>query len=272
MKTRGNHKNKLWQKKSLGQVFLQTKAPIEKVVTQLEHWKVRRVLEIGAGDGALTLSLVEANLQVTSLEKDQRFYEQLSIKPEAQADNLSLICADVMEFDFNEWLDSDEGVCAIVGNIPYNLSSAILTKTIDSLSDLAGAIFLTQLEFANRIISDSGNKTYGSLSVFTQLRADTNLLCMVPKEDFFPVPKVDSALFSLTPRADLDLTDKQLRKVEVLCRAAFAQRRKKLRNTLKSFMGQLDLEQSPVDLELRPERLTPAEFISLAEFCFPSEF
>jgi len=272
MKSKGLNKNKIWQKKSLGQVFLQTKDPIDKVVAKLKEWGVTRVLEIGAGEGVLTFALADAGMAVTSLEKDERFYTQLLIKQETMTVNLNLVCVDVMEFDFSGWIDAEQGVCAIVGNIPYNLSSAILMKTIEPLSKLAGSIFLTQLEFAKRITSDHGNKSYGSLSVFTQLRAKSEFLGMVPKEDFFPVPKVDSALFSLVPRTDLNLNPARLRKVEVVCRAAFSQRRKKLHNTLKSFFNKLEIEKCPIDLELRPERLAPEDFIALAKFCFPEVF
>lgn len=259
------------QKKSLGQVFLKVQWPIDKIVEHIQQKSVTRVLEIGPGGGVLTKAMVEAGLKVTSVEKDDRlierlkdyFYNSLGVKP----DQFDLVHQDVLKFDLGAWLAASKEPTLIVGNIPYNISSPILMWLMPHLHQVAGACFLVQLEFGQRLSSKPSQKSYGSLSVFAQLRARVELLFKVDRTCFQPVPKVDSAVVALEGKAD-QLDPKLLQKVELLTRTVFTQRRKMLRNGAGPFLGPDGEAGCPIDLNRRPDSLSPEEFVEFAQHLF----
>lgn len=274
----------LQQKKSLGQVFLNETWPCEKVVETLLKWQVTHVLEIGPGKGALTTLLLKAGLQVTAVEKDERFAAYVrehatswSLDPEKP--QIEVKEGDFLTFDLENWVSQATATkvsgssptprCAVVGNIPYNISTPILIRTFESINRLSGAIFLTQLEFAERVAAKPGGKEYGSLTVLCSLYCNANLIAKVSREAFTPVPRVDSALVTLQPKA-VPETPARIRMVETVTRRAFQQRRKMLRNSLAAVLptddGGTTTSTFPVDLNRRPETLSLEEFIRIAEF------
>ena len=259
------------QRKSMGQVFLNTDWPARRVVEKMEAWRVTRVLEIGPGGGILTGLLLKAGIKVTAVEKDERFAQRL--RPalgHTDEGALRIVNEDILKFNLPEWIKESDERTAVVGNIPYNISSPILLWVLPYLSDLVGAQFLVQLEFGARLAAAVDTKDYGSLSVFTQLRATVEMDCKVERTCFTPVPKVDSALISLRPRRDMPPTE-ILKRTESITRAAFTQRRKKLRNGVKPFLkGKLE-EDCPIDLNRRAETLSPEEFTKLAGFLFAAK-
>jgi 16S rRNA (adenine1518-N6/adenine1519-N6)-dimethyltransferase len=184
-------------------------------------------------------------------------------------ERLKVINEDILTFNVPEWLRQNPGA-AVVGNIPYQISSPLVLQTLKFLSLSKGAIFLTQLEFARRLASASGSKEYGSISVYAQLRADVKLLATVERELFSPVPNVDSAIVAMEPLKET-LSDADLARVEKVCRISFSQRRKQLANSLKPFLKDRNRDASPVDLSLRPEVLSPDKFYELSRFVFPTE-
>lgn len=258
-------KNQPRQKKSLGQVFLHDDWPVRRVVEIVQDWNANAVIEIGPGGAILTNALSNAGIDTTAIEKDDRFAERLR---NAQIPGVEIVNQDVLEFDLGAWIDRVTKAGqrpAVVGNIPYNISSPIIMWVLPHLQRLAGATFLVQLEFAERLAARPNTKDYGSLSVYTQLRADVRLDCEVGREFFTPVPKVDSAIVILGGREDIAPPD-QLKKIETVARAAFHQRRKKLRNAVKPFLSGRNELDCPVDLNRRPETLTLEEFAELARF------
>jgi 16S rRNA (adenine1518-N6/adenine1519-N6)-dimethyltransferase len=260
------YKDDIRQKKSLAQIFLTADWPVRRMVELLRSWDVKRTIEIGPGGGVLTFPLLEAGIHVTAIEKDERFAERIKETIGHKKLSADVIVADVLGFNLHEWLNVPT-TSAVVGNIPYNISSPILLWCIPYLDRLAGAIFMTQLEFAQRISAAPDSKAYGSLSVFIQLRAHVSFEFKVERALFSPVPKVDSAVFSLRARKD-QLPSHILRYTESVCRAAFSQRRKKLRNAIKPLMGLLEESDCPISLDRRAETLTPDEFVQLAKFVF----
>ena len=256
------------QKKSLGQVFLNTDWPVERVVQRLKTWQVKRVLEIGPGAGILTKALLRSGLKVTAVERDDRFVERLEnyrqTFAEDQQERFEIVGEDILKFDLRSWIDRDGDVIAVVGNIPYNISSGIVMWVLPHLESLVGVFFLTQLEFAARLAGRPSTKAYGSLSVFAQLRSDVSLDCKVDRNCFTPVPKVDSALVSLRKKKD-KLDDELLQKVENITRTAFSQRRKTLKNALSTFLTEESVASCPVDLSRRPDAIRPEEYVDLAK-------
>jgi len=253
------------QKKSLGQVFLHDDWPVRRVVEIVQDWKATEVIEIGPGGAILTNALSNAGIDTTAIEKDDRFAERVA---NAAIPGVEVVNQDVLEFDLGAWIDrvTKSGKrAAVVGNIPYNISSPIVMWVLPHINRLAGATFLVQLEFAERLAAKPSTKDYGSLSVYTQLRANTRLDCEVGREFFTPVPKVDSAIVVMEPRMDQPAPE-MLKKIESVARAAFHQRRKKLRNAVKPFLSGRNEADCPVDLNRRPETLTLDEFAELARF------
>lgn len=260
------------QLRHFSQVFLKELWPAKRMVEIVQNWNANLVLEIGPGDGVLTQELLNAGLDVVAIEKDTRFAERLKDRWQDQG-NFKLVEADVLSFPINEWIAEHHGrQIAVVGNIPYNISSPILMWVLPSLSELVGVGLMTQLEFAERLASPPDQKSYGSLSVFTQIRANVEIVCEVPKSVFKPVPKVDSAIVTLQHKP-CDLTSVQLRRLETITKAAFSQRRKKLRNGIKAWLNKAGGEEMiSVDLERRPGTLSVEEFLGLAREVFPNDF
>lgn len=262
---------KLKPKKSLSQVFLNTDWPVLRVAENLRSWGVKRVLEIGPGPGILTRALLAEGFDVTAVERDERFVERLEDYIRTHEDQysgtLQVVSDDILRFDLAAWTQASRAESAVVGNIPYNISSPIVLWLLPHLQGLKGAEFLVQLEFASRLAGKVGTKAYGSLSVFTQLRAKVEMTCKVDRACFRPIPKVDSALVKLMPRPQT-LDDKLLKKVELLTRTAFTQRRKMLRNAARQFLSDDLLAKCPFDLNRRPDSMRPEEFVDLAKYLF----
>ena len=261
------------QRKALSQVFLRAEWPVHKVVEKLKSWHVSRVLEVGPGGGMLTKALVAGGLKVTAVEKDERFAEKLvdhfRADPTAQG-RVDIVRRDVLRFDLGEWLTVSGEPTAIVGNIPYHISSPILIWALPYLNQVKGACFMVQLEFAQRLAANPDTKAYGSLSVFAQLRAKVELDCKVDRSCFTPIPKVDSALITLRGKGT-PLSTKLLNKVEIVTRSSFNQRRKILKNAIKAYLSEDRELSSPIDLSRRPETLWPEEFVALAQHLFPKD-
>ncbi len=269
--TRGGPK----QQKSLSQVFLKSPEPAQFVADTLKGLGVQEVLEIGPGDGILTKELVSQGMKVTCVERDLRFVEHLA---EAfrefkgpTGSSLQVVHEDFLDFDLGGWLSSTGTPCGIVGNIPYHISSPILIKVLSSsLVNLRAIMMMTQKEFAERLAASKKSKAYGSLSVFAQMRTDISIEKTVSRHLFNPVPKVDSAIFLAKP-LKVPFPAADLGFVETVTRRAFAQRRKKLTNSLGSLLGDLQLTpdqlaRSPVDLSLRADALSPLDFYELAQW------
>lgn len=254
------------QKKSMSQVFLNTDWPCLKTAEMIKALGVKSVLEIGPGAGVLTKPLIEAGLAVSAVEKDPRFAELLKINfiKDIDQGKLNIILDDILEFPLLDWIEKAEKPLAICGNIPYHISSSIIFALLPHMPSVEGVFLLVQLEFAQRLASAPCSKNYGSLSVFTQLRAKAALEFKVEKQCFTPIPKVDSALVSLRPLDEL-LPDTLLAKVEKLTRRAFAQRRKKLSNSLAPILSPESLAACSLDLNRRPDHLSPEEFVLLTK-------
>lgn len=269
MRNRRAERDPLFQKKSLGQVFLNTDWPVLRMAQKLRDLRVERVIEIGPGPGILTRALLGAGMRVTAVEKDDRFAERLleasSAWPEAAGGSLTVENADILKFDLGAWIQSGTGRTAVVGNIPYNISSPIVLMALDQLDNLTALLVMTQLEFAARVAARPNTKDYGSLTVYAQLRAEVTLEFKVERTCFKPVPKVDSAVMLCVPRRDkLDAATLQV--AEKVTRAAFTQRRKKLRNSVRAFLEVRGEAGCPIDLERRADALAPREFVQLAKF------
>ncbi|HEY8930911.1 MAG TPA: 16S rRNA (adenine(1518)-N(6)/adenine(1519)-N(6))-dimethyltransferase RsmA [Mucilaginibacter sp.] len=245
-------------KKHLGQHFLTDKNIAAKIVDSLRpETGYSQVLEVGPGMGILSDFLLQRdNLQVSLIDIDTESYEFLQKKyPQLKE---RLINADFLEMDFGAYFT---GPMAIIGNFPYNISSQILFKVLDNRQQVVEVVGMFQKEVAERCNAKAGSKEYGILSVFLQAYYKVEYLFTVKAGVFNPPPKVLSAVIRLTRNetAELNCDEKLFWQV---VKAGFNQRRKTLRNAVSSLINKEKMADEPL-LELRAERLTVADFVSL---------
>jgi 16S rRNA (adenine1518-N6/adenine1519-N6)-dimethyltransferase len=252
-------------KKSFGQHFLHDSRYIERIVSAMAPRAADFVLEIGPGEGALTLPLLAAAGKLTAIELDTDLIPALQARS-AGVGELQIIHADVLKVDFTA-LAQRHGVdrLRIAGNLPYYISSPILFHCVDHFDAIADMHFMLQKEVVERMAADPGSKVYGRLSVMLQLACRVEPLFTVPPEAFRPPPKVESAVVRLVPLAPQDRHDADPGDVYTVVKAAFAQRRKTLNNALKQLMDTDAIRRAGVEPGARAETLAPEDFVKLAK-------
>lgn len=256
----------LHAKKSFGQNFLISDHHlnvIAKEITALKSSDQNIIFEIGAGLGALTKALLEQNNIVHAIERDRDLIPILkeTFKDAIANHKLVLHEANATTFAFDEVTNKPFVLC---GNLPYHLTSSLIFKTIELQENLLGSIYMIQAEVANRIASKSGNKVYGLLSVLVQAKFNATVVHEVPRDAFWPAPKVESSVIKLTPKAEQpDLDWPYFVK---MVKMAFATRRKTLRNALaKLDNAENKMKEANINPGDRAEQLTVADFIRLAK-------
>jgi len=212
------------------------------------------VVEIGPGKGALTEHLLEHSDRVIAVEIDPYLVQYLRAKFRGN-DRLEIVEGDILKVDPGQW-----GSVAIAGNLPYYITSPIVTKVLAMGAGLMRAVFLVQKEVADRLTASPGSRDYGYLTVATQFFAEVESLCDVPPAAFHPVPKVDSAVVRLTPRRDLPAADAAafLRFASL----AFQHKRKTLRNNLLEQYDRATLDALP-EGKLRAEQMSIEALLEL---------
>ncbi len=246
-------------KKHLGQHFLEDETIAEKIANTLTFQGYKNVLEIGPGMGVLTKYLIEKPIEVVAMDLDSEAITYLI--DNYPNENLQILEADFLKSDGTDIFGDEQ--YAITGNFPYNISTQIVFKAIENRDQVPEFSGMFQKEVAQRICAKEGNKTYGILSVLTQAFFDAEYLFTVKPEVFNPPPKVDSGVLRLTRKENYDLAcdEKLLFKV---VKTGFQQRRKTLRNSLKSFNLSDKLKEDSI-FGQRPEQLSVAQFISLTQ-------
>lgn len=245
-------------KKSYGQHFLKDEGVARQIAESLTCTDFcPNVLEIGPGKGMLTQFLLEKsfNLHVVEADPDMVCYLEKNFP---QLEN-HLIAA-----DFLKWKPEtvfSQSSFALIGNFPYNISSQIVFKMLEYHQQVPEMVGMFQLEMAERIIAPPGTKAYGVISVLTQAYYTGELLFTLEEDAFDPPPKVKSAVIRLTHKEDNTLGC-EYRELRIVVKQAFSQRRKMLRNTMKSFIKGDPILEDPL-FSRRPEQLSLEEFVSL---------
>ncbi|SFR89833.1 16S rRNA (adenine1518-N6/adenine1519-N6)-dimethyltransferase [Dyella sp. OK004] len=252
-------------KKSFGQHFLHEKRYIERIVSAVSPKPDDFVVEIGPGEGALTLPLLAAAGKLTAIELDTDLIPDL-IARAASVGELSIIHSDVLKVDFTA-LAHRHGVerLRIAGNLPYYISSPILFHCVEHAAAIQDMHFMLQKEVVDRMAAEPGSKVYGRLSVMLQLACRVEPLFTVPPGAFRPPPKVDSAVVRLIPLLPEQRHDADPARVHAVVKAAFAQRRKTLGNALRQLMDSDAIKTADVDPKARAETLAPEDFVRLAK-------
>jgi 16S rRNA (adenine1518-N6/adenine1519-N6)-dimethyltransferase len=249
--------------KALGQNFLFDEQLLDRIAAIPGDLTDKAVLEIGPGPGGLTRALLRAGARVTAIEMDRRCLPALAELEAAFPGRLRVIEGDAMKLDHDVLMSEPY---AVVANLPYNVGTALLVRWLGGEAWPPRWISLTlmfQLEVAQRIVAAAGSDAYGRLAVLAQWRGTAKLAMKVHRSAFTPPPKVMSAIIHLQPAAMADGVS--ARTLERLTEAAFGQRRKMLRQSLKNMPGALEaLETVGIDAQRRAETLSVAEFVSVA--------
>ena len=248
--------------KGLGQHFLLDLNITRKIARLAGPLEGAPVLEIGPGPGGLTRALLEAGAHVTAIEKDVRFLPLLNELKAASEDRLTIEMADALKVD--EAALTDGAPVAIVSNLPYNIGTALLIKWLTGPYRPAAMTLMFQKEVAQRIVARPGDDAYGRLAVIAQATSQAKIVMEAPARAFTPPPKVDSAVVRLDPLPDRP-PEALIAALERVSQAAFGQRRKMLRSSLKVLGGADLCEAAGIDPVRRAETLSLAEFMGLAE-------
>ena len=248
-------------KKQLGQHFLHDADIIERIVRAVDPQPGERLLEIGPGQGALTLPLLRRHGALTVIELDRDLIAPLRAAGESVG-TLEVIHADVLKADFTALAGS--GTLRLVGNLPYNISSPILFHALDHAAVVRDMHFMLQKEVVERMAATPGGKVYGRLSVTLQAYCEVVPLFEVPPTAFKPPPQVDSAVVRLLPHApgSINIADRAV--FAHVVRDAFGQRRKTLRNALSALCDDADFAATGVSPKARAEEIAVPQFIALA--------
>lgn len=253
----------LLAKKSLGQNFLLDLNITDKIAMLAGDLSGVNVFEIGPGPGGLTRSLLKTNAgKVTAIEFDARAVGALQGLKTAAGERLEIVQGDALKTDLTELGPSPR---AVVANLPYNIATPLLTGWLEQVRGNPGAFksftLMFQKEVAERMAAPPGNKTYGRLSIITQWLCDVRIVYELPPSAFTPPPKVSSCVVRLTPKK-LEGQQPSFEEVEKATMAAFNQRRKMIRGSLKDYAHKF--EALGIDETLRAENLSVQNFVDLA--------
>jgi 16S rRNA (adenine1518-N6/adenine1519-N6)-dimethyltransferase len=253
--------------KTLGQNFLHDQNLARWIVNQAEIIPDDYVVEIGPGLGALTKLALEKGANVLAIEKDTRLANFL--RERLNHPRLEVINTDALKFD-PRVLFSHHRV-KLLGNLPYNISSALLLKFLDYPSPISLWLCMLQKEMARRLSASPSTHDYGSLTLRVQLRYRVQYLRSIPTTVFFPKPEVDSALVRILPRDPLDLPARDDELLTKVIRSGFSQRRKQLRKLLGTQVINWDQAASTLnfDPKARAENLSLLQWIGLANYIAP---
>jgi len=247
-------------KKSLGQNFLRDENIARKIVDVIAPDETDRILEIGPGYGVLTKYIANYVREYVGVELDRILCARLKNEYK-DIGHVRIIEDDILKIDLH-FIFNHEKNWKVIGNIPYHLTSEIIFKAIEHRANITSLTMMIQKEVAQRIVSSPNSKQYGILAIMSQLYSDVNIHFKVSKHVFFPKPKVDSAVvqwkFLKNPRFDL-IDESQFKR---LIRALFNQRRKIIKNSIKTVEPDIMLEDSISSR--RPEQLSIQNLVQLS--------
>lgn len=263
-------KYELMAKKALGQNFLLDSNITDKIVRSslqaqgLQSLEGVVAAEVGPGPGGLTQAVLRQNpCSMTVIEMDERCLAILNEIGEFYP-QLEIVNGDALKYDWGK-LCADRGLCHIFSNLPYNISVVLLTEWLKEIRYFNSLTLMFQKEVGERILARPDSKDYGRISVISQLQCDVKKLFDLPPTCFVPAPKIWSSVLLFQPKKD-SLSLEILEKVEYLTALAFGQRRKMIRQSLKSVPNiAVILESLGISSELRAENLTPYDYLNIAQ-------
>lgn len=248
-------------RKRFGQHFLTSTSIIERMVDCIAPQTDDLMVEIGPGRGALTTPLYERLNTLHAVEFDRDLIEWL--RETFLSRRFVLHQSDALKFDFSQLAQGPHSL-RVVGNLPYNISTPLIFHLLKQAAHIKDMHFMLQKEVVDRLTAQPGNKDWGRLSVMVQYRCQTDDLFFVPPGAFNPPPKVDSAVVRLIPHHQLPVKAKDEVLFAQLVRQVFSQRRKAIRNGVKSWLTADDISALGIDPLQRPDNLSVADLVALA--------
>lgn len=258
----------LMAKKALGQNFLLDQNITDKIIRsslqqqELESFEKAYLFEVGPGPGGLTRAILDANPeQLTVVEMDDRCISIMEEIKEKVGSKLQIINGDALKTDFAALTGTPKH---IISNLPYNISVPLLIRWLYNIKAFSSLTLMFQKEVADRILAPTNCKDYGRISIFAQLQCNVERLFDLNPNCFVPAPKIWSSVLLFRPR-ETQLTPEQIKKLEKITTLAFGQRRKMIRQSLKSIPGlEEKCAQTGINLTDRPEQITPQQFLTFA--------
>ena len=260
-------------RKRFGQNFLHDEGVIDGIVSAIAPVDGQTLVEIGPGLGALTEPVCEHVSRLHVIEVDRDLAERLRTHPFI-GNKLNIFEQDAMHFDFTTLVTSPSAhpltseKLRIFGNLPYNISTPLIFHLFQFTDHIEDMYFMLQKEVVERLAASPGGKTYGKLSVMAQFYCEITPVLDVPPSAFKPAPKVESAVVRLSPYKVRPTTVQQPLYLQKVCAAAFNQRRKTIRNSLKDILSSDAIEAAGIDPSARAEVLSLQEFALLANVAF----
>jgi 16S rRNA (adenine1518-N6/adenine1519-N6)-dimethyltransferase len=248
-------------KKSLGQNFILDKNFTDKIARSAGDLLDSTVIEIGPGPGSLTRSILDAGVKkLIVVEKDERCLELLKEFQEFYGDRIEIVNGDALTFELPNYPSK------IIANLPYNIGTTLLFKWLKNTSQIESLHLMLQKEVVQRIVAKPGENHYGRLAVMVNFLCKTRMVFEVGSKVFTPPPKVTSAIVEIIPR-EKPLEDVDFSKLEKVVAAAFNQRRKMLKSSLKAIFQNPEeiLNEVGIRPDLRPEELRIEEFCRLVK-------
>jgi 16S rRNA (adenine1518-N6/adenine1519-N6)-dimethyltransferase len=259
----------LFPRKRLGQHFLVDRNVLDKIIRTAKVEKEDIVLEVGPGLGEMTLALARQVKKVITIEIDSRLVAILEKKMKDHP-NVEVVKSDILKVSFDQFLEREGQPIKVVANLPYQISTPLLFRFIESKEVFSTFTLMLQREVAERMVASPGRKEYGPLSIFVQLSFNLSIRFFIKPSAFFPPPKVDSALVHMVWKEEpmIETNDEEWFKKVV--KACFGYRRKTLVNALRHSelilpeSIELTMKAIGIDPRRRPETLTIQEFAALA--------
>ncbi len=255
-------RHRLQASKALGQNFILDRQLLAKIAAVAGDLDGRTVYEVGPGPGGLTRAILERGARVIAVERDRRFLPALAELGAEYPGRLEVVEADALQVDAAKIAGHG---ARVIANLPYNVGTALLVRwlTVAWPPWWESLTLMFQREVAERIVARAGTSAFGRLSVLAQWRCDARIAMQVNRSAFVPPPKVASSVVQITPKPMPEEVDPK--RIEQLTEAAFGQRRKMLRSSLKSVPGALEaLPKLGIDPQRRAETVEVDEFIALA--------
>jgi 16S rRNA (adenine1518-N6/adenine1519-N6)-dimethyltransferase len=249
-------------RKRFGQNFLQDEAVIHHIARSINAKPSDHIVEIGPGQGALTGEILSSGCTLNAVELDRDLIPILE-KRFNDIERFHLEQGDALEFNYASLQIHNEKL-RIIGNLPYNISTPLIFHLLNQQQLVQDMHFMLQLEVVKRLAATPGGKDYGRLSVMTQYYCVVEPLFEVPPDAFNPAPKVHSAIVRLTPHICPPHPADSVETLQNLLRTAFNQRRKTLRNCLKTLVTTTQLEQLEINPMARPETLSLGQFVAIS--------
>lgn len=249
-------------KKRFGQNFLHDKHIVDRIVSAIAPQDGQQIIEIGPGQGALTSPLLVEHPQLTAIEIDRDLIAGLKTRF-AHYPDFNLLEGDALQMDYGA-LAKTHYALRLVGNLPYNLSTPLMFHLLSFGNLIKDMHFMLQKEVVDRLSAKPGSKAYGRLSVMVQLRSAVQPLFLVPPTAFKPAPKVESMVVRLTPHKDPAHSVTNVVLFDNVVNRCFQQRRKTLRNCLKTFLDPEKMRELDMSLAVRPDTLSVEDFVTLS--------